>query len=161
MLPILAIFLLSIIQVSFVLAAQIGVTNAVREAARLAAVTTPTTTSAEALANGQGAYDRMVDATGFLAKNVFAFNPANVITSGSPETQVCYRAITDPTGAPAVFVRVQAEYRHPIFIPLMDAILDGVDGTNDGGLRIGASEELRVENDVLTATDITTDCYNP
>jgi len=44
-LPILALLLLAIIQFSFIFAAQIGVTNAVREAARIAAVTTPTTTN--------------------------------------------------------------------------------------------------------------------
>jgi hypothetical protein len=57
-------------------------------------------------------------------------------------------------GAPVVKVKVTGQYLHPIFIPLLDRILDGLDGTNDGGLRIGTAEEMTVENAVLTTTDI-------
>ena len=155
-LPILALIFLSIIQLSFIFAAQIGITNAVREAARLAAVTTPTTTIAQARgvgSNGQGVYDALTNTTtGFLKRNVFAYSSSNLVTSGGPITQVCYRSFTDSAGKPAVKVKVEAEYRHPLFVPLIGAIIDGFDGTSDGSLRIGATEELRVENDELLST---------
>ncbi len=155
--PILALILLSIIQLSFIFAAQIGITNAVREAARLAAVTTPTTTTAQARgigSNGQGVYDALTNTTtGFLKRNVFAYSSANLVTSvGTPTTQVCYQSFTDSAGKFAVKVKVEAEYRHPLFIPLIGAIIDGFDGVSDGSLRIGATEELRVENDELLST---------
>jgi Flp pilus assembly protein TadG len=154
-LPILALLLLSIIQFLFILAAQVGVTNGVREAARLAAVNTPTVTAAEANASANAVYLQLVGANGVLARNVFGFAPSNVVTPG---TSVCYTAFVDTTGAPAVKVKVQSRYRHPIFIPLLDRILDGLDGVNDGGLQIGSSEEMTVENAVLTATTVTTNC---
>jgi Flp pilus assembly protein TadG len=154
-LPILVILLLSIIQFAFIFAAQTGVTNAVREAARLAAVNTPTETAAEATVSADAIYTKLIGANGLMARNIFGFAATNVVT---PDTSVCYSAFTDATGAQAVKVKVVAEYRHPIFIPILDRILDGLDGFNDGGLRIGTAEELTVENAVLATTDITTVC---
>jgi Flp pilus assembly protein TadG len=144
-LPILVILLLSIF------AAQTGVTNAVREAARLAAVNTPTVNAAQATTSANAIYAKLVGANGLMARNVFGFTATNVV---SPGTSVCYLAFTDATGATAVKVKVIGQYLHPIFIPLLDGILDGLDGTNDGGLRIGTAEEMTVENAVLATTDI-------
>jgi len=126
----------------------------VREGARLAAVTTPTSTFAQADANAIAIYNALTGVNGLLARNVFAFNTANVVTTGTPDTSVCYRGFVDTTAAPgsafnAVKVKVVVVYRHPIFVPLLDGILDGLDGSNDGGL-----------NDVLTSTTVTTNC-NP
>jgi Flp pilus assembly protein TadG len=154
-LPVLALILLGIIQMAFIFAAQVGITNAVREAARLAAVSTPTTTTGQAVgagSAGEGVYDRLTDpATGFLKRNVFAYSPANLVESGAPETQICYRTFTDAAAKPAVSVKVEAHYRHPLFIPLVSVILDNLDGSGGDGLRVGASEEMRVENDELLA----------
>lgn len=162
-LPILALLLLAIIQFSFILAAQIGVTNAVREAARIGAVTTPTTTNSQATTTAFNIYTRLTNTTnGLLAKNVFAFNVANIVTSGPVDTQVCYRK--DPgsaSGEYTVFVKVEAGYRHPLFIPLLGGLLDGIDGVPDDGLRIGAAEEMRVENDTLGSLPAVAACHNP
>ena len=80
-LPILALLLLGIIQFAFIFAAQIGVTNAVREAARIAAVS-PTTTNAQAVSGAQNVYLRLTNTTnGLLKQNVFAFNSANIVTT--------------------------------------------------------------------------------
>lgn len=146
-LPILALLLLGTIQFAFILAAQIGVTNAVREAARLAAVTTPTSTLAEANGNAVTIYNVLTGTNGLLARNVFAYSNANVV--GAPDTFVCYRGFKDASLAQSVKVKVQVVYRHPIFVPLLEGLLGG-------GLRIGASEELRVENDVLSSTTVPT-----
>ena len=145
--------ILALIQMAFIFGAQIGITNAVREAARLAAVTTPTTTVAQATTNGTGVYSALTNGTtGYLKRNVFAYATAALVTSGSPITRVCYVSFTDSLGKPAVTVKVEAHYRHPLFIPLVGAVLDGLDGTSDDGLRVGASEEMRVENDELPST---------
>lgn len=162
-LPIVALLLLGTIQFSFILAAQIGVANAVREGARLAAVTTPTSTSIQADANALAIYNVLTGANGLLARNVFAYSNANVVVTGTPDTSVCYSSFNDATSTPtvpvpSVKVKVQVVYRHPIFLPLLDGLLDGIDGVSDDGLRIGASEELRVENDVLTTTTVPTTC---
>ena len=151
--PVLALILLAIIQFAFIFASQVGITNAVREGARLAAVTTPTTTVGQATANGNGVYAALTNTTnGFLRRNVFAYGPGNLVESGTPETQVCYESYTDSSGKFAVEVRVEAYYRHPIFLPLVGIILDRMDGVSDNALRVGASEEMRVENEELLST---------
>jgi len=161
-LPILAILLLGIIQFAFIFAAQIGVTNAVREAARIAAIT-PTVTDADATTRALDIYTRLTNPTdGLLKQNVFAFNSSNIVTSGVADTEVCYR--DEPAAAAGqftVFVKVEAGYRHPLFIPFLSGLLDGIDGVSDGGLRIGASEEMRVENEQLPASPAISECYNP
>jgi Flp pilus assembly protein TadG len=153
-LPVLALIFLSIIQMAFIFGAQIGITNAVREAARLAAVTSPTTTVGEATANGSGVYQALIDpTTGFLKRNVFAYSSGSLVTSGGgPITKVCYESFMDSSSKPAVKVKVEAYYRHPLFIPLVGAILDGIDGTSNDGFRVGATEEMRVENDELLSS---------
>jgi Flp pilus assembly protein TadG len=157
-LPVLLLILLSIVQIVFILAAQVGITNAVREAARLAAVTTPTTTALQATgagSNGSGVYQaltKIASPGGFLKRNVFAYSAGSLVTSGSPVTEVCYQSFTDSAGKPAVKVKVEAYYRHPLFIPLIGAILDGLDGTSDNAFRVGATEEMRVENEELLSS---------
>lgn len=159
--PILALILLAIIQFSFIFAAQIGVTNAVREAARIGAVTTPTANNSQATATATEIYARLTNTTnGLLKRNVFAFNVANIVTSGAVDTQVCYREV-GASSEYTVFVKVEAGYRHPIFIPLLGGLLDGIDGVPDGGLRIGAAEEMRVENDTLVSSPLVSACFNP
>lgn len=161
-LPILALLLLGIIQFSFIFAAQIGVTNAVREAARIAAVT-PATIDAQAATFAPNIYDRLTNTTnGLLKQNVFAFNSANIVTSGTAYTQVCYRhEDAAASGEYTVFVKVEAVYKHPLFIPLLSGLLDGIDDVSDGGLRIGTSEEMRVENEVLLLPPAISMCYPP
>jgi Flp pilus assembly protein TadG len=160
--PILALIFLSIVQFAFIFAAQIGVTNAVREAARVAAVSA-TVTDAEAAARATDVYNRLTNSTnGLLKQNVFAFNPSNFVTSGTADTQVCYRdGPAAATGEYVVFVKVEAGYRHPVIIPLLGAILDGIDGVSDGGLRIATGEEMRVENVTLLSSPAIAECYNP
>lgn len=152
-LPILALIFLAIIQFAFIFAAQVGITNAVREAARLAAVTTPTTTTGQATSNGGGVLTALKGTPGgFLARNVFAYSSTSLVVAGSPITRICYQSFTDTANKPAITVKVEAYYRHPLFIPLVGAIIDGLDGTSGDGLRVGAAEELRVENDELPPT---------
>lgn len=141
----LMVILAAILQFAFVLGAQVGITNAVREAARNAA-TIETDTPALATTNGQAAYVQLTSVTGLLTKNVQAYQAAQLVTSGAPITQVCYRTYTDPAGTTQIMVKVEAQYRHPLFIPIVGAILDGFDGASDGAFRVGASEEIRVEN---------------
>jgi len=164
-LPILALILLSIVQLAFIFGTQIGVTNAVREAARFAATTTPTKTPAQATANGTGVYDQLTNATtGLLRRNVWFYNAADLVTvaaAGDPDTMVCYRPATDTASKNVVFVKVEAQYRHELFIPLVAGILDGIDGTPNDGLRVGASEEMRVENDEMLTQTMSATCYNP
>jgi len=53
-------------------------------------------------------------------------------------------------------VRVSMTYAHPLFLPLINIILDGIDGTNDQALQISTSATFHVEqsgsNDIGTGT---------
>ncbi len=149
------LLLMAILQLGFLFFTQVGLTNAAREAARNAAAI-PVATNAAAISAATTYYTRLTDSTtGFMKRNVGGYNPSRLVTSGSPHTQVCYYSITDASGAPAVMAHVDVEYSHPLFIPLISPIIDGFDGVSDGGLRLGATEDIRVGNLVLTApTDI-------
>ena len=153
-LPVLALILLSIFQIAFVIGSQIGLTNATREAARIASVTA-TWTSASASANGIAVLDQL--RTTLMPTNVMNFSGAQLVV-GDPDcsvpangTRITYTAVMDVDNKPAVFVRVDVVYRHPMFIPIIGGILDGIDGTPNDGFRVGGSEELRVDNDALDA----------
>lgn len=141
----LVLILAGILQFGFVFGAQLGITNAVREAARNAAAI-ETDTPTLATTNGHAAYTQLVGGSGLLATNVHPYQLGQLVTSGSPVTEVCYTTYTDPAGTTQVKVKVEAYYRHPLFIPIISAILDDFDGTTDRALRVGASEEIRVEN---------------
>lgn len=155
-LPVLALLLMAILQIGLLLYTQVGLINAAREAARNAA-SIPVTTVTQAGQAANGYYLRLTNSTdGFLKRNVGGYVPSQLVQVGSPRTLVCYYRISDASGAPAIMARVEVEYLHPLFIPLIAPILSGFDGdSNDGGLRLGASEDIRVGNPVLKVTDTT------
>lgn len=160
-LPVLALLLLGTIQLAFIFGTQIGVTNAVREAARLGSTTVPTLTPAQGTANANGVFTALTSSpSGYLPRNVWFYSPSNLVTSGTPRTTVCYRGDTDTAGKPAVFLKVEAQYRHNLFIPLIAPLLDGIDGTTGDGLRVGASEEIRVSNDEMLVQTMTSVACN-
>lgn len=135
--PILLLILLSIFQFGWILAAQIGVSNAIREAARFAA-TNPTTTVAEAGTNKVATESQL---TTILPRNV-NFYAASSLSSAT----ATYCEYDDPNSKKSVRVRIEVQYRHPLFVPVISSILDGIDGATDSALRVGATEEMRVEN---------------
>lgn len=141
--PILLVIMLSIIQLGWVFSSQIGLTNAVREAARFAA-TNPTKNTTQAGTNGTETESQL---TTILPRNVNFYSATNL----SSRTAT-YCEYADPSGNYSVRVRVTVQYGHPLFIPLIAQLLDGLDGTLDNALRVGAVEEMRVENLPLTAS---------
>lgn len=149
-LPVLALVLLSILQIAVLLGTQIGLTNATREAARIASITA-TRGDLAAQTNGDAVLSRL--RTVLLPTNVMTYSSGQVVTGVCPAvgtpgagTRITYTAANDVSGTPAVFVRVDVVYRHPLFIPLVGGILDGIDGVVGDGLSVGASEEFRVDN---------------
>ena len=150
-LPLLTIFLFGIIQFGFLYAGQIGLTNAAREAARYASVLQTGSTST-ASANGGSTYTELT--TKYLQRAVPGYGSTGLVTTGAGRTAVCYLWYQNPDGASySVRVRVQIQYRHPLFIPLVGTLVDGLDGSVDNRFRLGASEEMRVENTPLSPPD--------
>ena len=151
MLPVLAVILLSILQFGILFSAQVGITNAVREAVRNASAI-PVATAANAGTAANSVYLRLTDSTtGLLKRNGSGYSVSALVTGGSPPTtQVCYYSYTDATGGISIMARVEVVYKHPLFIPLISQILDGFDGATDQAYRLGTSEEIRVSNGQLS-----------
>ncbi len=154
LIPLMLIFL-GILQFGFIYGTQVGLTNAAREAARYAAASV-TDTPAKASANGPRVMTQLT--TTMLPTNVQSYIAANLVTSGSPYTQVCYASYQDPSLKYSVRVTVDVEYKHPMIIPLIGAILDGLDGTTDNALRVGSRVEMTVGNPLLTANPVINWC---
>ncbi len=142
--PILVFVLGTILQFGYIFAAQVGVINATREAARNAAATTPTLDTTAASTNGDFVFKRLLDT--WLPRNVMAYDASAVETTGSTKTQVCYSKYTDPSLATAIQVTVTTVYKHRLFVPLIANVIDAFDGSNDGRLRVTTTETIRVAN---------------
>ena len=52
---------------------------------------------------------------------------------------------TDPAGNHQVDVRIKVWYRHPLFLPIVDLLLDNIDGTSDQSLLATNVTEFHVE----------------
>ena len=145
-LPVLMLILLSIIQLGFMLGAQIGLINATRETARFGSLSPTTENSASA--NGAAVNGYLESSS--LPQNVPGYSSANLGTHG-----VSYCQYQNP-GASSYSVRliVEARYRHPLFVPLVGIILDGFDGTMDGNLAVSTREQFRVENMPLNLSEV-------
>ncbi|HZM72766.1 MAG TPA: TadE/TadG family type IV pilus assembly protein [Candidatus Polarisedimenticolia bacterium] len=153
-LPALLLMLLAIVQIGLVFFTQVGLTNSAREAARNASAI-PVENAAQALAASTEYYNRLTNASsGFLKRNVGGYQSSRLDTTTGNRTRVCYYSFTDASNAPAIMARVRVEYSHPLFLPLVAQILDLWDGTQDGGITLTTTEDIRVGNPVLTTTDI-------
>ena len=148
--PVLFVIMLGIVQLGWIFTSQIGLTNSIREAARYAA-TQRTVTPGEAGTNGTATVAQL---NLIMPRNVNFYGAGNVSTASAS-----YCEYTDPRGDPSVRVRVTVQYRHPLFMPVINSILDGIDGTSDNALLATAVEEMRVENTPpLTSSTGITSC---
>lgn len=137
--PILILLIMAIFQFAFVLQAQIGLTNAVREAARRAAAST--TTDATTLQTFTVA--QLNGSSGLLASNVQGFTSSRV--AAGPSAALCeYTA----GGITSDRVTVTIRYGYPIFFPLLAFATDAVDGTADNAWTLSASAEMRLEHNL-------------
>ncbi len=124
---------MAIFQFAFVLEAQMGLTNAVREAARRAAATTATDPSTlQSWTVGQ-----LTGGSGLLASNVQGFTASRL--AGTPAATICAYTVSGLSGQK---VSVSATYDYPIFFPLLDFALPGNSG---GSWPLSASAEMRLE----------------
>jgi Flp pilus assembly protein TadG len=150
LIPLMMIFT-SILQFAVLFSAQVGVTNGVREAVREASAI-PVANSADAATAANRIYTILTDSTsGLLKRNGSSYSSGALVTTGIPRTRVCYYSYTDPSGSTSVMARVDVQYKHPLFIPLISGIIDGFDGANDGAYQLGSSAEIRVANPPLAS----------
>lgn len=152
--PLLVLLVMAIFQFAFVFQSQMGLTNAVREAARRAAATEPTVAP---IWTGSGSLAEWVqvqlcgDATppcagGLLDLNVQAFD-GGALTTDPPAVTICSYSV-DISGAPETQYRIQADvaYKHPLFFGPLAFATDFVDGNPNGFWDLSASAQMRLEN---------------
>jgi hypothetical protein len=138
--PLLILLVMAIFQFAFVLESQMGLTNAVREAARRAAATSnPTAAWVSAELCGT---NPTCDA-GLLRENVQGFSPTRL--TGTPTVTFC---TYDVQGIWNYRVSVSVAYRHPVFFGPIAFATDAVDGAPDGDWTLSASAQMRLERGV-------------
>ena len=157
--PILVLLIMAIFQFAFVIESQMGLTNAVREAARRAAATEPTVAP---IWTGSGSLAEWVqvqlcgDATppctgGLLQQNVQAFNGAALATD-PPAVMFCSYAAAGRTN---YRIEVAVAYKHPLFFGPLAFATDLVDGNPNGFWDLSASAIMRLENIDATVAGFT------
>jgi Flp pilus assembly protein TadG len=136
--PIMALILVSVVQLAIIFERQIGIENAVRDAARRGA-TFQTDTPAEVATNAPWVVNLLV--TDLIPTNVQDYIP------GALSASVCYSDELNSANLTEVVIKVTATYEHPLFLPLISQILDGIDGSPDNAFKATTSAQFVVQND--------------
>ena len=147
LLPLIVVLFFGIIQFGFLFGGQIGLVNGAREAARY--------TSTSPINSNPTTQIRAV-----LGKAIPAYNGTATIAYS-----YCYYA-NPATAGPTTYsarVRIDVTYGHPLFIPIVGLLIDGLDGANDNKFTAHVAEEMRVESQPLSSppVGVTTVCTNP
>lgn len=151
--PIFLFIIFTILQLGLLFQAQNGLTNAVRETARYAApfrvvdTAGATTTCSTVLSK----------LTTILSQEIIGYTAANEI----PTATYTWKADENLDGNYYITIKVKADYKFPLFVPLISNLLDGMDGVADvpgPKLRLSAQEEMRVENDPQASSSSAVTC---
>jgi Flp pilus assembly protein TadG len=154
--PIFLLLLFAIIQLGLLFGGQNSLVNAVRETTRYAAT--------YRVIDSTGAQDACDDLVLVKLDDALHTNPLTADTSSRlvphpGHTWLAeYTWELDPNGTYYVRIAVQADYKFPLYVPLVSIFLDGMDGTIDSNLRLSAKEEMRIENGPLATTDSPASC---
>ncbi len=147
--PILVLLVMAIFQFAFVIQSQMGLTNAVREAARRAAATPETAPNWVALTDWTeselcGDPTAPCDA-GLLDQNVPAFSAA--LLPADPLITYCTYAIAGSSGTLTNYqINISVQYQHPLFFGLLAFATDAIDGTPNGRWDLSAAAQMRLES---------------
>jgi len=145
--PLFFLLIFAVIQMGILFGGQIALSNAAREVARYAS-TAPANSGALAV----------TQANAVLPRSIPAYNPS----AASVAVNYCY--YTNPT-TPVTYskkVIVTITYGHTLFVPLVGALIDGIDGTRDNRFTTTVREEMRVETQPLKSQPTGTACgVNP
>ena len=140
---------MAIFQFAFVIESQMGLTNAVREAARRVAAqtdTTPNWASLQGFVQAElcGAANPNCD-TGLLEENVPAFSRA-LLSTNPPVVTFCVYDVVGSAGTINNYqVDVHVEYEHPLFFGMLSFATDAIDGDPNGRWDLTADAQMRME----------------
>jgi Flp pilus assembly protein TadG len=141
--PVFLLILFAIIQLGLLFGAQNSLTNSVRETARYAAP--------YRVIDAAGAQDTCDNFVLGKLLDSLRSNPLTAATDTREIPSIVYTWLVDPNGDYYVQITVKADYKFPLYVPLVSQFLDGMDGVNDNSLRLSAKEEMRIENPPLVA----------
>jgi Flp pilus assembly protein TadG len=136
--PVLILILAGLVQFALIFERQIGIDNAIREAARRGA-TLDTTDLTTAQANANWTLGQAQTLLGNSQNHETVRDTITVCYFTPPTNQ------QDPQGHFQVDVRVTDSYRHPLFLPIVDILLDQIDGVQDQSLKATSTTEFHVE----------------
>ena len=135
-LPFVVVMFFGIIQFGFLFGGQIALVNAVRDATRYASTSpvnsNPTTQTTNAVKSGVPGYTGT--ATVAYAYCHYLDPPLSI---GGVQTQTH-----------SARIRITVTYGHPLFVPLVGLLVDGIDGSNppDNKFTVTVREDMRVES---------------
>ncbi len=130
LLPLIIVMFFGIIQFGLLFGGQIALVNAVREAARYASTSpvnsNPTSQITNAVAGG---------VPGYTGTAIVAYS-------------YCYYANPAISATPTYSARIHVDvtYGHPLFIPLVGRLVDGINGPVDNQFTVTVREDMRVES---------------
>jgi len=139
--PVFLLILFAILQLGLLFGAQNSLTSAVRETARYAAP--------YRVIDASGAQDTCDNFVLGKLQDSLRSNPLTSDTSTREIPTIVYTWRIDPNGDYYVEISVKADYKFPLYVPLVSQFLDGMDGVNDNNLRLSAKEDMRIENPPL------------
>jgi hypothetical protein len=139
--PILVLLIMAVAQFAFVLETQIGLTNAVREAARRAAAD-PCPTEA-------GVVGELMGPAGLLAQNVQGYDATRLWQTGDvgpfqPSPRVTFSSYS-VAGVTSYRVIVYVAYKNPVFFPLLSYATSLIDGAPNDTWDLAAQASMRLE----------------
>jgi Flp pilus assembly protein TadG len=142
--PIFFLMVFFVVELGIIFAAQNGLVDGVRNAARRAATYRINDQSFDATVWGSicNTIGTELDAQlGDKRTGIVGFSMAN------RSRTVAYEWQQNPGGGDYFLVaHVSATYRNPLYVPLVSVFLDATDGTIDNRIALSASEKMRVEN---------------
>lgn len=150
--PLLVLFVMAIFQFAFVIESQMGLTNAVREAARRVAAIEPNAAPNWSVMAQWTQGELCGDATtpcdgGLLDQNVQAFDGGR-LAADPPQVSFCSYPVGAAGGQETHYrVQVDVGYEHPVFFGPLAFATDLVDGTpGNGAWDLAASARMRLEH---------------
>ncbi len=149
--PLLVLLVMAIFQFAYVIESQMGLTNAVREAARRVAATEPNAAPVWASMTQWVQAELCGDAVppcdgGLLDENVQGFDGDSLWFDPPVVTFCSYPVVTSSGTVTNYRVQVDVTYEHPVFFGPLTFATDAVDGTPNGKWDIGASSQMRLEH---------------
>jgi Flp pilus assembly protein TadG len=142
--PLFFLLVFTVIQLGIVLAAQNGLVDGVRSAARRAATYRINEASFDPAVWSSICTTIKDEISTRLSDRVIGYN------AGFLTRDVTYEWEQNPeSGDYFLVAHVSASYDNPLYVPLVSAFLDRSDGTVDDQLTLTASEQMRIENPAL------------